>query len=201
MVTRTTNGDGEPVWALREGAGDTDAWMRDAYTDTTLVTRVGPHHADHAPLGQTLTRTRDRLPTSSSTLPALVLMMYRAAFITATSRLLVTTGSGYGTALACARLGDAQVTSVDVDPYLVQAARERLAATRHYPRVEICDLTGDLPEGDYDRIVSTVSVRTVPPSWLKALTPGGRLVATRLAWGRCRFGARPQPARVQSAAR
>jgi protein-L-isoaspartate O-methyltransferase len=179
--TRATTGDGEPVWELRDGASDPETWLRDVYADTTLVTRVGPDHADHARVGQTL--ARGRRPTSSSTLPALVLLMYRAAYITDTSRLLVTTGSGYGTALACARLGDAHVTSVDVDPYLVQAARERLAAAGYQPRVELCDVTGDLPAGEYDRIVSTVSVRTVPLAWLKALSPGGRLVTTLAGTG------------------
>ncbi|MGW6145726.1 methyltransferase domain-containing protein [Streptomyces sp. NPDC055140] len=176
--TRTSSPDGKQVWQLRDGASDTDAWLRDAYSDTTLVTRVGPHHADQAQPGQILTRERDRYPTSSSTLPSLILLMYRAACITNSSRLLVTTGSGYGTALACARLGEGQVTSVDIDPYLVKAARERLAATGHQPRVEVCDLTGNLPEGLYDRIVSTVSVPAVPLSWLEALAPGGRLVTT-----------------------
>ncbi|HEY9331999.1 MAG TPA: methyltransferase domain-containing protein [Streptomyces sp.] len=176
--TRTTSSDGEEVWELRDGASDTAAWLRDVYADTTLVTRVGPHHADHAEAGQTLPRGRAGRSTSSSTLPALVLMMYRAAFITDTSRLLVTCGSGYGTALACARLGAEQVTSVDIDPYLVQAARKRLAEAGHHPRVEVCNLTGDLPDGRYDRIISTVSVLTVPVSWLEALAPGGRLVTT-----------------------
>ncbi|MFD7013989.1 methyltransferase domain-containing protein [Streptomyces sp. NPDC059928] len=174
----TASGDGEGVWQLRDGASDTETWLRDAYADTTLVTRVGTLHADHAKAGQTLARGRERRSTSSSTLPALVLTMYRAASITDTSRLLVTCGSGYGTALACARLGDERVTSVDVDPYLVQAARKRLAEAGHHPRVEVCDLTGDLPEGQRDRIVSTVSVPTVPLSWLEALAPGGRLVTT-----------------------
>lgn len=176
--TRTTRSSGEDVWELRDGTDDTGAWLRDVYANATLVTRVGPHHADHAEPGRTLARGRGGRSTSSSTLPALVLMMYRAAFITDTSRVLVTCGSGYGTALACARLGSGQVTSVDVDPYLVQAARKRLAEVGHHPRVEVCDLTGELPRGTYDRIISTVSVPAVPASWLKALAPGGRLVTT-----------------------
>jgi protein-L-isoaspartate O-methyltransferase len=176
--TRTTSSDGEDVWELRVGASDTEAWLRDVYADTTLVTRVGTLHADHAEVGQALPRGRAGRSTSSSTLPALLLMMYRAAFITDTSRLLVTTGSGYGTALACARLGQEQVTSVDIDPYLVRAARERLAEGGYHPRIEVCDLTGDLPEGSYDRIISTVSMPAVPVSWLKALAPDGRLVTT-----------------------
>ncbi|MGA4846557.1 protein-L-isoaspartate O-methyltransferase family protein [Streptomyces sp. G5(2025)] len=169
--TRATTG-GEAVWELRDGASDPDAWQRDVYADSTLVTRVGPHHADHAQAGQPLTRSREGRSTLSSTLPSLVLMMYRAAFITDTSRLLVTCGSGYGTALACARLRAEQVTSADVDPYLVQAARKRLAEAGHHPRVEVCDLTGALPEGTYDRIISTVSVPTVPVSWARATATG-----------------------------
>lgn len=176
--TRATNSDGEAVWKLRDGASDPEAWLRDTYADTTLVTRVGALHADHAQADQTPVRGRAGRSTSSSTLPTLILTMYRAAWITDTSRVLLTCGSGYGTALACARLGEDQVTSVDIDPYLVQSARKRLAEAGHQPRLEVCDLTGDLPEGTYDRIISTVAVPAVPTSWLRALGPGGRLVTT-----------------------
>jgi protein-L-isoaspartate O-methyltransferase len=176
--TREDSHAGCPVWALRDGAADPDQWRRAAYSDSTLVTRVGRHHADLAEQGQTLDRRADQYSTSSSTLPSLVLLMYRSACMSSTSRVLVTTGSGYGTALACARLGADQVTSVDVDPYLVSAARHRLADTGHHPRLEVCDLTKTLPDGAYDRIVSTVSVPRVPVPWLEALAPGGRLVTT-----------------------
>ncbi|MGW6842256.1 protein-L-isoaspartate(D-aspartate) O-methyltransferase [Streptomyces sp. NPDC054958] len=160
-------------WVLRDGPSDPEGWMRAAYADTSLVTRVGTLHADDAEPGQ---RT-EGVPTSSSTLPGLVVQMYRHAAITDGSRVLVTTGSGYGTALACRRLGDRNVTSVDVDEYLVKAAGERLASEGFNPDMAVCDLTGELP-GTYDRIVSTVSVRPIPVSWLAALKPGGRLVTT-----------------------
>ncbi|MFD7338758.1 methyltransferase domain-containing protein [Streptomyces violascens] len=172
--------DGVEGYTLHDGASDPEAWMSTAYDSThTLITRVGPHHADHAEPGTVIPET---WPTSSSTLPQLVVMMYRHACIADDARILVTTGSGYGTALACERLGHRHVTSVDVDPYLVTAARERLAAAGHHPNVEVCDLTGPLP-GRYDRIVSTVSVRHVPASWLTALRPGGRLVTTLAGTG------------------
>ncbi|MFD8934674.1 protein-L-isoaspartate(D-aspartate) O-methyltransferase [Streptomyces sp. NPDC059578] len=158
---------------LVEGAADPERWMRTAYENASLVTRVGPLHADHA----TAEDRPEGLPTSSSTLPGLVVGMYRHAMIGEDSRVLVTTGSGYGTALACKRLGDERVTSVDVDPYLVGAATERLDSIGLRPTVRVCDITGELP-GEYDRIVSTVSVRRVPVSWLTALLPGGRLVTT-----------------------
>ncbi|MFJ5635293.1 methyltransferase domain-containing protein [Streptomyces goshikiensis] len=165
--------DGTWVYELRDGADDPAAWMSSAYDHIlSVITRVGPHHADHAAPAAVVPEAR---PTSSATLPALVVKMYQHAFLADDSRLLVTCGSGYGTALACQRLGEGRVTSVDVDPYLVQAARDRLAAAGHRPRLEVCDVTCALP-GVYDRIVSTVSVPAIPASWLTALAPGGRMV-------------------------
>ena len=162
-------------WTLRDGAADPDRWLSAAYSDRTLVTRVGPLHADQAGDGD----HPEGLPTSSSTLPTLVVAMYRHAMITDTSDVLCVTGTGYGTALLAARLGDERVTSVDVDPYLVGAARERLDAIGRHPTLAVCDITGPLP-GEYDRIVSTVGLPGIPRSWLSALRPGGRLV-TNLA--------------------
>ncbi|MFE7121151.1 protein-L-isoaspartate(D-aspartate) O-methyltransferase [Streptomyces sp. NPDC057654] len=166
-------GDGADGRTLGDGASDPERWMRVAYSNTSLVTRIGSRHADHAEPGE----KADGMPTSSSTLPWLVMRMYQHAKIADDSRVLVTTGSGYGTALACRRLADNQVTSIDVDPYLVAAAAERLGAIGLRPAVRVCDLTGPLP-GTYDRIVSTVALPSVPASLLAALNPGGRLVTT-----------------------
>ncbi|MFI6056486.1 protein-L-isoaspartate(D-aspartate) O-methyltransferase [Streptomyces violascens] len=160
---------------VRDGAADVQAWWESAYADTTLVTRLGPVHADHAEPGQVaVPGTR---PTSSSTLPSLVVTMYRYAVLADGCATLVTTGTGYGTALACHRLGETLVTSVDVDDYLVAAATERLRAVGLHPHTAVGDVTQELP-GAFDRIVSTVAVRPVPLSWLHALRPGGRLVTT-----------------------
>lgn len=162
-------------WTLRDGAADPDRWLSAAYTDRTLVTRVGPLHADQADEGA----HPEGLPTSSSTLPTLVVQMYRHAMIEDSSDVLCVTGTGYGTALLAARVGDERVTSVDVDPYLVEAARERLEVIGRRPTLAVCDITGPLP-GKYDRVVSTVGLPGIPASWLSALRPGGRLV-TNLA--------------------
>lgn len=161
-------------WVVQDGPSDPEGWMRAAYSNRTLVTRVGPLHADDAELD---TKITTGYPTSSSTLPGLVVAMYRHAMIADDSDVLVTTGSGYGTALACRRLGDKHVTSIDVDSNLVEKAGDRLEALGLHPQTAVCDITGPLP-GQYDRIVSTVSVRPVPASWLAALKPGGRLVTT-----------------------
>lgn len=162
-------------WELRDGPADERRWASTAYSDAgSLVTRVGLLHADHAHPGDRPTG----LPTSSSTHPSLVVRMLRHGMITDnTDLLIVGTGSGYSTALACARLGAEQVSSVDVDGYLVKAATERLASAGLELTVREADATGPLP-GTYDRIVSMVAVRPVPASWLAALRPGGRLVTT-----------------------
>lgn len=162
-------------WELVSLPGDSPDLLHAAYADRTLVTRVGPQHADHATPHVRATGE----PTSSSTLPGLVVAMAERLGARAGDRVLdVGTGSGYSAALFARRFGDAGVTSVDVDPYLVSAARERLGALGLRPRIEAVDATGELPDETYDRIMATVSVRPVPASWLRALPPGGRLVTT-----------------------
>ncbi|WP_159042136.1 methyltransferase domain-containing protein [Streptomyces sp. TP-A0875] len=162
-------------WDLVAHAEDAPARLAAAYSDATLVTRVGPRHADHAKPDEKATGS----PTSSSTLPGLVVsMMHRLDAEPGHKVLDVGTGSGYALALFARRLGDEHVTSVDIDPYLVEAARARLAAFGRTPRIEATDATGALPDSAYDRIMATVSVRPVPETWLRALRPDGRIVTT-----------------------
>ncbi|MFJ9822207.1 protein-L-isoaspartate(D-aspartate) O-methyltransferase [Streptomyces sp. NPDC101151] len=165
---------GERGWTVVDGPSDKEAWAKAAYSDTTLVTRLGPVHADHAETGRPVTGH----PTSSSTLPSLVLTMLQHGRLTPGVRLLdVATGSGYSAAVACHRLGDELVTTLDVDPYLTQAAAERLDRIGRHPHVVTADAGKEVP-GTFDRIVSMVSMPRIPASWLAALAPGGRLVTT-----------------------
>jgi protein-L-isoaspartate O-methyltransferase len=163
------------TWEVRDGHGDERAWLEAAYSPVrSLVTRVGPVHADHA-AGEPV---KGR-PTSSATLPLLVVMMLQYTCIQDDSEVVeIGTGSGYGTALLARRLGDSQVTSVELDAYLTQAARERLDAMGLRPRLVTADATGALGTGVYDRLVATTSVWRIPVSWLTALRPGGWLVTT-----------------------
>ncbi|MFE3940973.1 methyltransferase domain-containing protein [Streptomyces sp. NPDC059118] len=164
---------GPEGWTRADGPADEEAWARGAYTDQTLVTQVGPHHADQAG-----PRPVVGPPTSSSTLPSLVVSMLTLGELHEGHRLLdVGTGTGYSSALACARLGDGAVTTVDVDRYLTESAARRLASVGFRPTLVTQDATEELPD-EYDRIVSMVSVPRIPASWLSALRPGGRLVTT-----------------------
>lgn len=88
------------------------------------------------------------------------------------------TGTGYTTALLAHRTGPDTVTTLEVDPQIADRARRRLDALG----VRAHAVTGDGERGyaagaPYDRILSTASVRRVPPAWLRQLRPGGVLIA------------------------
>ncbi|SFP01152.1 methyltransferase domain-containing protein [Actinomadura madurae] len=164
-------GDGD--WTACDGRADPQEWAQVAYRDRTVVTRVGADHADAAEPGATV----HGHPTSSATLPSLLLQMYRHSMLGDDLDILdAGTGSGYGAALLTARFGD-RVLSGDVDPYLVEVAAARSREAGVPIRARAFDVTGELP-GEFDRIVGTFSVSHVPASWVRALRPGGRVVVT-----------------------
>jgi protein-L-isoaspartate O-methyltransferase len=169
-------------WRSHDGpSGSQGDWLDRTYADETLVTRVGPLHADHAgpdehPAGH---------PTSCAAQPGLALRLLRLAGLRPGDAVCeLGTGPGYTAALLCQRFGDSRITSIDVDSYLSKSAAERLAAIGYCPALHTGDATGPLP-GEFDAIIASFSVRHCPPSWLSALRPGGRLVfaitGTRLA--------------------
>ncbi len=160
-------------WSLRDGQADESAWLRAAYADDSLVTRVGGAHADATspddhPSGR---------PTSSSTLPTFVARMLRHGLLYDGADVgLIGTGTGTSTALVARRFGSDRVTSIDVDPHLTEAATRRLDSIGLAPKVVTCDATGPLP-GTFDRIVSLVALPNLA-SAVAALRPGGRFVTT-----------------------
>lgn len=176
LVPRWWDVDGSGHWVLRDGPSDPEAWLDAAYADRSLVTRVGTLHADAAGRDD----RPEGLPTSSATLPSLVVRMLRHGRLDDGLSLLdLGTGAGGLAAYACHRLGDASLTSLDVDPYLVGAAGERLASLGYHPKMVTADATEHVP-GRYDRIVSTVAL--APGSVLRAvvgaLEAGGRIATT-----------------------
>lgn len=174
LVPNWWSQDQSGQWNLVHGADDEARWLDAAYADDSLVTSVNGLHADQANPAD----HPEGLPTSSSTLPNLSLTMYRLARIQDTDTVLdVGTGSGYACLLAGLRYPTADITSVDIDPYIAAAAAGRLKELGHQPNVAVCDALGPLP-GTYDRIIATTSFRTIPPSWLTALHTNGRLVTT-----------------------
>ncbi|MGH3942649.1 MAG: methyltransferase domain-containing protein [Pseudonocardiaceae bacterium] len=144
-------------------------WLDAVYTDTTLITKLMP-----VPLSRELRPATGTIYTSSSTLPSLVLQMLEELDVADGHRVLeIGTGTGYNAALLCARVGSAQVTSVDIDPELVDLASERLAANGHTPILGVVDGQDAYPPGaPYDRIISTCAVPAIPDAWLAQAAPG-----------------------------
>ncbi len=114
---------------------------------------------------------------SSSSMPGLMTRMLELLDLRPGHRVLeIGTGTGYNTALLCAALGDANVFSVDID--YTTAARDRLGSLGHRPTV----VTGDGRDGlaehaPFDRVLATVAVPRVPPSWSGQLAEGGLVLA------------------------
>ncbi|KPI12581.1 protein-L-isoaspartate(D-aspartate) O-methyltransferase [Actinobacteria bacterium OK074] len=176
LIPRWWEPDGADGWTLQDGAADPGAWREAAYANRSLITRVGPTHADHAMRGDRV----EGPPTSSATLPSLVVRMLRHGRLgDGLDTLDLGTGAGGLTAYAAYRLGDRYVTSLDVDPYLTSAAAERLGRLGLHPKFVTADATRDIP-GRYDRIVSTVALPPGPglSPVLRALRVGGRIVTT-----------------------
>ncbi|MGC9495653.1 ATP-grasp peptide maturase system methyltransferase [Streptomyces sp. WG7] len=165
----------EPVRS--EQLGD-DEWLRKVYSDTTWVTQVDGISAREAE-GPVPGR-----PTSSSTLPSLVLRMLELADVREGDRVLeIGTGTGYSTAVLCHRLGDEGVYSVEYDEEVAAAAARHLRAAGRSPHLVVGDgLRGHQDGADYDSVIATCAVRSVPPSWLWQLRDGGSITTTVSGW-------------------
>jgi methyltransferase of ATP-grasp peptide maturase system len=172
---RPSGGRWHPV--NRQTVGD-DQWLQLIYTDTTWVTQVDGIAATDA------TGPLSGRPTSSSTLPSLIVRMLDLAEIKEGDRVLeIGTGTGYSTALLCHRVGEKNVYSIEYDTRLAATAAEHLHTAGFSPTLLVGDgLAGHKDGADYDAIVATCAVRYVPPSWLRQVRVGGSITTTLSGW-------------------
>lgn len=169
--------DGGPTaWVpvSRELSGE-DAWLARVYENTTWTTQLDGSDASWEHDGPQVGS-----PTSSSTLPGLLVRMLERLDVTDGDQLLIVgAGTGYSTALASERLGGGHVVSVDVDPVLADRARARLHRAGYPATVVAGDgLAGYEPAAPYDRVIAFCSPTSVPPAWLTQARPGAVIVTT-----------------------
>ncbi|MGH3327459.1 MAG: methyltransferase domain-containing protein [Streptomycetales bacterium] len=146
-----------------------DEWLAAVYADRTLLTRPADPEAG--------------TPPSSGTMPSLTALMLQGLDVADGHRVLdVGTGTGYGTALLCERLGSSNVTSIDRDEEITGPARRRLADAGYHPTIITADgAHGCLDRAPFDRIIATCSVRSIPHAWLVQTRSGGKILAPLVA--------------------
>jgi methyltransferase of ATP-grasp peptide maturase system len=174
------DGDGLTVWEPVTVELDYGRWLAAAYSDTTLITQFDGEEPDW----KTPVVRRGGAPTSSSTLPSLVLRMWADAEVAEGHTVLeIGTGTGYSTALACERLDSGDITSIEVDPRRLESAADALYGCGYTPTLAVADgLYGYWPEASFDRIVAACSFRAVPSALLSQTRPGGKILLTLSGW-------------------
>jgi protein-L-isoaspartate(D-aspartate) O-methyltransferase len=146
-----------PDIAEREG-------LERIYTDDAIVTKRGSHGA----------------PISSSSAPSMMAIMIEQLELHQGLRVLeIGAGTGYNAALLAELVGDsAAITTIDIEPDVVEQAQRNLASAGYAAITVLC---ADGAEGapnlaPFDRIELTVAADDIAPTWMDQLSPGGRLV-------------------------
>lgn len=157
-----------------DDAAQREEWLEAVYSNTTLVTQVEAQPVEQIFAGGGGYGAHS----SSSTAPGLMAWMLDELRLDDGMRVVeVGTGSGYNAALLCARLGSAQVTTVDIDTGLAERARDRLASLGYHPMVAVADGRDGYPAGaPYDRVIATCSLPYLPPAWITQTRPGGMIL-------------------------
>jgi protein-L-isoaspartate O-methyltransferase len=152
----------ERLWREDPDPGRRARWLRGAYTDEPLATRL-----------------RDGELLSSSSQPSLMALMLDALQVTDGNRVLeIGAGTGYNAALLAHRLGDAAVTTMDLDPEVSESARAHLSAAGYRPTVVTGDGARGCPErAPFDRVIATCTLAAVPYAWPAQCRDGARIVA------------------------
>ncbi|MEV6673822.1 methyltransferase domain-containing protein [Streptomyces sp. NPDC051162] len=158
---------GAPGGYRRRSRADPDprareAWLTGVYADEPLATYV-----------------RDGELISSSSQPSLMAKMLTALDLREGHAVLeIGAGTGYNAALLAHRLGDAAVTTVDLDAEITEAARAHLAEAGFHPTVVTGDgALGCASRAPFDRTMATCALPSVPPAWIAQSRPGALILA------------------------
>lgn len=158
--------DGYPIGR----STDEDRWWGAVYTDTSLITQLDDGAGD--------VTTGVGLVSSSCSAPGVVFTFLEQLRLDDHDRVLeIGTGTGWTAGLLSRRVGDQNVTSVEVDRGLSEQAAKNLTAAGYTPRL----IVGDGAEGfseraPYDRVQAACAVADIPYAWVEQCRPGGIIV-------------------------
>ncbi|MFI1524657.1 methyltransferase domain-containing protein [Kitasatospora cineracea] len=160
-------GKSRPVDRTADEAG----WLAAAVADIPIVTQWDDGEHQGVEPGT--------VPTSSASQPSLVASMLDDLKAEPGMRVLEQgTGTGWNAALLSHRLGDANVTTVEIDAAVSARARAALHAAGYRPTVVCADGALGFKDGaPYDRITATYGLRAIPRAWIEQTRPGGLILA------------------------
>ncbi|MCZ4117805.1 methyltransferase domain-containing protein [Streptomyces sp. H39-S7] len=164
--------DGDNSYEPCDLKNDTARWYTAAYADVPVVTQVndGAEPQDG-----------DVWASSSASAPSIVFRMLEDLDAHDGANVLeIGTGTGWSTGLLSHRLGEANVTTLEIDGSVTARARTALHNAGMYPHVVCADGAKGWPSrAPYDRVICTCSVRRVPHTWVQQAQPGAVIVT---AW-------------------
>jgi protein-L-isoaspartate O-methyltransferase len=150
------------------------AWYAAADSNVPIVTQWDDGAHTGSDPGQ--------LSTSSSSMPSTVFSLLQDLDVEPGMHVLdVGTGTGETAALLSHRLGQHNVTSIEVDATVAATARDRLFKLGFRPEVVVGDgFHGYAAAAPFDRILATVGLRQLPMEWVAQTRRGGVILAP---WG------------------
>jgi protein-L-isoaspartate(D-aspartate) O-methyltransferase len=149
-----------------------EEWLRAVYSDAAIITQREDGKGD--PL-----KVSDGLASSSISAPGIAFRCLELLAPRDHDRVLeVGTGTGYTAAVLSARVGEKNVTTVEVDAGIARQAAANLAGAGFAPTLIVGDgRAGFSDNAPYDRVHVTAAVAEVPFTWVEQTRPGGVIVA------------------------
>lgn len=163
------DGDGGPPGII-DRADTPGRWWDAVYSDTAVVLQADDGAGDPA--------SGEGAPTSSISAPGVVLRFLELLDVGDHDRVLeIGTGSGWTAALLSWRVGQGNVTTIEVDPEVADRAATNMKAAGYTPHLVVGDGTdGHRRRAPYDRVHATCAVHRVPKAWIEQTRPGGVIV-------------------------
>ncbi|MFF4496207.1 methyltransferase domain-containing protein [Streptomyces sp. NPDC001546] len=177
-VRRSTPDESPPRWDLLDWncPGDREELLERLHSGDSVAIQ----HDGEPILGRTSGPRRGGAMTAMSSTTGMTVDLLQLLDLRPGQRVLdIGTGAGVTAAVVCFVCGHDRVVTLDIDPHVTAAARERLPALGYRPTAATGDGTAGRPDtGPYDRVFVSFAVRRVPTALVEQLAPGGRALMT-----------------------